>query len=149
MAEARRGQIAAHFAARREITPSLWNGRVLLAHDYEVGPEGMRVSFFETDFASFLAWWEWGFPDETVMNCFSMGAIRSADGAFCWVSWPPGLRNLGAFTFRLEIPNLPMLSTDELIWLATCSASSKKKPDSHVHSLSLSRAGLRFWMDSS
>lgn len=45
-------------------------------------PDGMHFSFFETDFASFLAWWEWGFPDRTVTNCFAMGAIRSADGAF-------------------------------------------------------------------
>ena len=32
----------------------------------------------------------------------------------CWGSWPPGLRNLAAFTFRLGIPNLPIFSMDEL-----------------------------------
>src|SRR5262249_42027200 len=38
--------------------------------------------YFETDFASFMAWRDWGFPDQSVANCFAMGAIRTADGAY-------------------------------------------------------------------
>jgi 8-oxo-dGTP pyrophosphatase MutT (NUDIX family) len=81
-AEERQAEIAAHFAARRRTTPQLWNGRVLLlsAHAWQ----GRRLSgtFFETDFASFLAWRDWGCPDPSVINCFAMGALRSADGAY-------------------------------------------------------------------
>ena len=40
------------------------------------------ASYFETDFASFLAWRDWGFPDRDVFNGFGMGALRCADGAF-------------------------------------------------------------------
>src|SRR6266576_268539 len=37
---------------------------------------------FEVDFASFIAWRDWGFPDKSVRNCFPMAALRSSDGAF-------------------------------------------------------------------
>ena len=40
------------------------------------------AEFFETDYASFLAWRDWDIPDATVQNCFAMGAIKGADGAF-------------------------------------------------------------------
>ena len=103
-ADEHREQIAAHFASRRQITPSLWNGQVLLAHEYDVGSDGMRVSFFETDFASFLAWWEWGFLDHTVMNCFSMGAIQSADGAFLLGVMAPGTAKPGSVYFPAGNP---------------------------------------------
>ncbi len=45
---------------------------------------GKRFSadYFETDFASFLAWRDWGFPDNSVFNGFGMGALRGSDGAF-------------------------------------------------------------------
>ena len=81
-AEQCRAEIDAHFAARREQNPGLWNGRVLLAHEASVQQDNLRFSFLETDFASFLAWWDWDFPGHSVFNCFAMGAIRSADGAF-------------------------------------------------------------------
>jgi 8-oxo-dGTP pyrophosphatase MutT (NUDIX family) len=37
---------------------------------------------FETDYASFIAWRDWGFPDRDVRACFAMGALLSRDGAF-------------------------------------------------------------------
>ena len=37
---------------------------------------------FETSFASFLAWRDWGFPDKDVFDGFGMGALRCSDGAF-------------------------------------------------------------------
>jgi 8-oxo-dGTP pyrophosphatase MutT (NUDIX family) len=41
-----------------------------------------RGAYFETDYASFVAWRDWGFPDTTVRNCFSLGALRAYDGGF-------------------------------------------------------------------
>jgi hypothetical protein len=81
-ADERRADIDAHFAARRRKTPQLWNGRVLLLSDWAL--EGSRVTgnFFETDFASFLAWLDWDCPDRTVTNCFAMGALHTSDDAF-------------------------------------------------------------------
>jgi len=42
----------------------------------------LRGAFFATDYADYLAWEEFGFPGEPVDNCFSMAALRGADGAF-------------------------------------------------------------------
>jgi hypothetical protein len=81
-AQDRRADIDAHFAMRRARTPDLWNGRVLLLREYALDGAMLRGTFFETDFASFLAWRDWDFPDAGATNCFAMGAIRSAEGAY-------------------------------------------------------------------
>ncbi len=82
-AHERRAEIDAHFAERRARKPQMWNGRIVLTNgDYRVADRGLMGTCFETDFASLLAWRDWGFPDTSAVNCFSMGALRSADGAF-------------------------------------------------------------------
>jgi hypothetical protein len=81
-ADQQRAEIDDHFTKLRMDKPALWNGRVLLLHDYAVNGTVFRGQFFETDYASFLAWRDWESPDATVQNCFAMGAIKSADGAF-------------------------------------------------------------------
>jgi 8-oxo-dGTP pyrophosphatase MutT (NUDIX family) len=81
-AEARRGAIAAHFAARKRERPDIWNGRVLIGSVPDFAGERFSASYFDVDFASFLAWRDWGFPDREVFNGFGMGALRAADGAF-------------------------------------------------------------------
>ena len=60
----------------------MWNGRVLLGRNPVFAGDRFSASYFETDFASFLAWRDWGFPDPGVFNGFGMGALRCADGAF-------------------------------------------------------------------
>ena len=81
-AEQRRADIAAHFAIQLREKPKMWNGRVLLGRAPVFAGEVFSASYFETDFASFLAWRDWGFPDKDVFNGFGMGALRCADGAF-------------------------------------------------------------------
>ena len=81
-AEAWRDQIDAHFAACCRAVPNLWNGRVLLMNDVAVAGGAVRGTFFETGFADFLAWRDWGFPDRSVVNCFAMAALRASDGAY-------------------------------------------------------------------
>ena len=81
-ADERRGDIDAHFEARRRRTPQLWNGRVLLMSECALRARHLSGTFFETDFASFLAWRDWNCPDPTITNCFAMGALRTADGAY-------------------------------------------------------------------
>jgi len=80
-ADQRRVEIDAHFAARCQTQP-LWNGRVLLLHEFSISADVFRGAYLETDFASFLAWRDWGCPDAAIRNCFSLGAVRGADGAF-------------------------------------------------------------------
>jgi hypothetical protein len=81
-ADARRADIDRHFAALKSAQPALWNGRVLLLHDYAVEGTVFRGAYLETDFASFIAWRDWDFPDRTIKNCFSLGALRGSDGGF-------------------------------------------------------------------
>lgn len=81
-ARQRRGEIDAHFAARQARTPELWNGPVLLLRSFAFEGNVLQGAFFQTDFASLLAWRDWDFPDAGAVNCFAMGAIRSTDGAY-------------------------------------------------------------------
>jgi 8-oxo-dGTP pyrophosphatase MutT (NUDIX family) len=81
-ARERRAEIEAHFAALRREKPQLWNGPLLLMRSGEIAGGTLRGAYLETDFASFIAWRDWGFPDRTVRNCFPMAALRAADGAF-------------------------------------------------------------------
>ena len=80
-AEERRADIDAHFAIRQREKP-LWNGRILLGRNPVFTGECFSARYFEADFASFLAWRDWGFPDAGVFNGFGMGALRCPDGAF-------------------------------------------------------------------
>ena len=105
-ATARRGEIDAHFARRQSEKPKLWNGRVLLGR--KPAFEGLRfsASYFETDFASFLAWRDWGFPDKDVFNGFGMGALRCADGAFVMGEMGAHTANDGRIYFPAGTPDL-------------------------------------------
>jgi 8-oxo-dGTP pyrophosphatase MutT (NUDIX family) len=78
----RRGEIDRYFAEMQRGKPDLWNGRVLVLHEFAVEDGVFRGAYLETDFASFLAWRDWDFPDRSVRNCFAMGALRAEDGAF-------------------------------------------------------------------
>lgn len=81
-ADARRADIDAHFARLKRATPAIWNGRVLLLDRHELSGGVLRGRFFETDFASLIAWRDWGFPEASAINCFAMAALRAADGGF-------------------------------------------------------------------
>src|ERR1700759_886691 len=81
-AATRRADIDAHFALKRREKPNIWNGRVLLAGRPACVADRFSASYFATDFASFLAWRDWGFVDASVFNSFGMGPLRCSDGAF-------------------------------------------------------------------
>ena len=63
------------------------------------------ASYFETDFASFLAWRDWGFPDRGVFNGFGMGALRCADGAFVVGEMAAHTANAGRIYFPGGTPD--------------------------------------------
>ena len=77
-----RAEIDAHFAKLRVEKPEMFNGRVLLLRRGEINGGVLSGAYSEVDFASFIAWRDWGFPDKTIRNCFPMAALRSTDGAF-------------------------------------------------------------------
>ena len=109
-AEARQTEIDAHFANLRVAKPQLWNGRILLARDPVFAADRFSASYFETDFASFLAWRDWGFPDPDVFNGFGMGALRCADGAFVLGEMGRHTANAGRIYFPSGTPDLDDVS---------------------------------------
>jgi 8-oxo-dGTP pyrophosphatase MutT (NUDIX family) len=104
-AEERRADIEAHFTKVREAKPAVWNGRVLLCRNPRVEGDLYRADYFETDFASFLAWRDWGFPDKMVFNSFGAGALRSADGAFMLGRMNGHTANAGRIYFPAGTPD--------------------------------------------
>ena len=105
-AQARRADIDAHFELKRHEKPAMWNGRVLLGRNPVFAGDRFSSSYFETDFASFLAWRDWGFPDPGVFNGFGMGALRCADGAFALGEMGQHTSNAGRIYFPSGTPDL-------------------------------------------
>ena len=80
-ADAERHAIDRHWAAIIAEKPFLWNGAVLICTSAEVADGTLRAVLARTDFASFIAWRDWGWPDRAARNCFCVPAVMSADGA--------------------------------------------------------------------
>lgn len=109
-AEAEADRIALYWAGLRERKPALFNGRVLLLHRRELEERpggGLRLAgaFLETDYASYVAWRDWGRADEGVENCFSMAALRGADGAFLLGEMAAHTLNGGRIYFPAGTPD--------------------------------------------
>jgi 8-oxo-dGTP pyrophosphatase MutT (NUDIX family) len=105
----RRADIDAHFAIKQREKP-IWNGRVLLGRDPVFTGDRFSASYFEADFASFLAWRDWGFPDREVFNGFGMGALRCRDGAFILGEMGQHTSNAGRIYFPSGTPDLDDIS---------------------------------------
>ena len=97
--------IDAHFAGKQREKPKIWNGRVLLGRNPVFTADRFSADYFETDFASFLAWRDWGFPDNNVFNGSGMGALR-ADGAFVLGEMGAHTANAGRIYFPSGTPDL-------------------------------------------
>jgi 8-oxo-dGTP pyrophosphatase MutT (NUDIX family) len=108
----RRTEIDAHFAVKRAEKPLIWNGRILLARDPEFSADRFSARYLEADFASFLAWRDWGFPDASVFNGFGMGALRCADGAFVMGEMGRHTSNAGRIYFPAGTPDLDDVRDD-------------------------------------
>lgn len=82
-----RPKIEAHWAACIAANPHLWNGRVL-GTIAPGEPGGIAIDdgvltgeAVEGDFAGFLAWRDWGFPEIGIRNLFGSALVMSSDGA--------------------------------------------------------------------
>lgn len=102
---ARRAAIDRYFVERQQGEPALWNGRVVLLSRYTIEDGVLRGACFETDFASFLAWRDWDFPDPDVSNVFAAAALRSADGAYLLGEMAPHTANAGRIYFPCGTPD--------------------------------------------
>jgi 8-oxo-dGTP pyrophosphatase MutT (NUDIX family) len=113
-ANARRAEVSAHFAGKQREKPAIWNGRILVGRNPVFTGTSFRASYFEADFASFLAWRDWGFPDRGVFNGFGMGALRCADGAFVLGEMGQHTANAGRIYFPSGTPDLDDVSAGAL-----------------------------------
>jgi len=117
-AQARRADMDRHFAARLRERPALWNGRVLLLHRYARENRVLRGACFETDYASFLAWRDWGCPAAGVFNVFAEAALQSADGAFLLGQMAPFTSLAGQWVFPGGTPDRDDISPGGMLDLA-------------------------------
>jgi 8-oxo-dGTP pyrophosphatase MutT (NUDIX family) len=104
-AESRAGEISAHFGALQSKNPAMWNGRVLMLGEFSIADMVFHGSYFSVDYASFLAWRDWGFPDPNVRDCFAMGAVRASDGPFLLGVMAPSTANPGLIYFPCGTPD--------------------------------------------
>ncbi|HMK81736.1 MAG TPA: NUDIX hydrolase [Xanthobacteraceae bacterium] len=104
-ARERRAEIDAHFAKAKADKPTLWNGHVLLMHRWSLAGTALHGAYMEVDFASLLAWRDFGFPDRTTFNCFGMAALRAADGAYLLGEMAPTTANAGHVYFPAGTPD--------------------------------------------
>jgi 8-oxo-dGTP pyrophosphatase MutT (NUDIX family) len=120
----RAGEIQSHWDERSKAQPSLFNGRVLLLgrHAFETRADGktlLRGAYFETDFAAFLAWRDFGFPGAEVCNGFSMAALRGSDGGFLLGEMSSHTANSGAIYFAAGTPDPQDVFGDRVDLLAS------------------------------
>jgi 8-oxo-dGTP pyrophosphatase MutT (NUDIX family) len=87
------------------VRPKLWNGEVLLMHRHHLDRGALDGAFLQTDFASFLTWRDWDFPEAGVTNCFSMGALRASDGAWIMGVMAPHTSAAGRIYFPAGTPD--------------------------------------------
>jgi 8-oxo-dGTP pyrophosphatase MutT (NUDIX family) len=117
-AVARRKEIDRHFACRQRRQPALWNGRVLLLNRSAIGDGVLAGACFETDYASFIAWRDWGFPDRTVGNVFAAAALRGSDGGYLVGEMASSTAAAGQLYFPCGTPDLDDVAPDGVLDLA-------------------------------
>ncbi|WP_413988390.1 NUDIX hydrolase [Labrys okinawensis] len=104
-AENNREAIAAHWQEVIARKPASFNGKILLLHRWEVSGRRFRGAYLMTDYASFLAWRDFGTPGEPKWNCFAMAALQAADGAFLLGEMAEHTSNAGAVYFAAGTPD--------------------------------------------
>lgn len=80
-ADAERVRIDAHWREISARNARIWNGDVLICTSATIDAGALTARFAITDYASFVAWRDWGWPDASVINCFGTPAARTSDGA--------------------------------------------------------------------
>lgn len=94
-AEAEKPRIAEHWRKLADANPRIWNGDVLICARAEVMDAVLTGHFIKTDYASFVAWRDWGWPDEGVSNVFGSAIVHTADNALLYGRMAPHTLNSG------------------------------------------------------
>ena len=104
-AEMEHKRIAAHWAERAASNQALFDGRVLIASHFSIENGVLSGACLETDFSKFLAWRDFGFPDQTKTNVFAMAALRAEDGAYLLGVMGAHTANAGRIYFPAGTPD--------------------------------------------
>ncbi|MBU1176530.1 MAG: NUDIX hydrolase [Alphaproteobacteria bacterium] len=83
-AEANRDAIAAHWRQAQQRRPALFDGQVLGALAPRVVGGILTAELIVTRFSAFLAWRDWGFPDQSYFNAFGSAIIAGNDGGLIY-----------------------------------------------------------------
>ncbi|CAN5149301.1 hypothetical protein BH10PSE7_BH10PSE7_35280 [soil metagenome] len=94
-AASERPRIDAHWTALQTGNPRIWNGDVLICLAADLSNGALTARFTRTDFASFVAWRDWGWPDKAARNCFGSAVVVSSDGALIYGRMGPHTLNAG------------------------------------------------------
>src|SRR5579864_6082103 len=86
-AQARAGEIAAHFAEKQREKPKLWNGRILLGRSPAFDGTHFTACYFEAGFADLLAWRDWGFPIAMCSTASAWARCAPPTGPSCSARW--------------------------------------------------------------
>lgn len=117
-AERNRDLITANWRRRTADKPKMFNGRVMLLRNVEFEQDVLRNTYFETDYADFVAWIDSGYPDDSVANGFAMGALRGSDGAFICGVMGGHTTNAGRVYFPAGTPDPSDRRPDGMVDLA-------------------------------
>lgn len=101
----RRDEIDAYFERARRERPGIWNGQILMMYRHRLDGGVLKGAFLQTDYASFMAWRDWGFPETGIINCFSMAALRASDGGWLMGVMGPQTSAAGRIYFPAGTPD--------------------------------------------
>jgi hypothetical protein len=119
-AKANRTAIGAHLAKVRKNQPALFNGLVYLLHEWRIDDGIFHGSMFETDVASFLAWRDDGFSDESTTYCFGVGALCSSDGTYFLGQQATPKPETCSINFAEAIPEPCDLRDEHTVEMSSC-----------------------------
>lgn len=111
-ADGNRAAIDAHWQKLIVQKPAMFNGRVLICAEQHISAGVLTARYRETDYASFIALRDFGFPDKAVRNCFGMAALRAADGAFLLGVMNAHTANAGMVYFPAGTPDPDDVTAD-------------------------------------
>ncbi|MFE1597299.1 NUDIX domain-containing protein [Methylobacterium sp. ID0610] len=113
-----RARIMAHWAERLAAKPRMFNGRVLLASRVTIRDGTAEARLFETDFASLVAFRDFGLPDPSVSNVFAAVVPCSRDGAYLLGRMNGHTANAGQVYFACGTPDPSDVRADGVVDLA-------------------------------
>jgi 8-oxo-dGTP pyrophosphatase MutT (NUDIX family) len=117
-AGANRDLVAGHWQCLTGANPALYNGRVLVRTRQERLGTTLVLDYVETDYASFIAFRDHGFPDPSSGNGFALAALRAEDGGWLLGEMGSHTANPGKIYFPAGTPDPDDVLPDGTVDLA-------------------------------